>query len=156
MNPPCSVQNVSRWAQRHRWADRCWAYDVRKEEEQQAQAARDRTAMRERHLRIAMSLQSIAVHGIKELQAKIAAGTSLGLSPDELKGLMAQAVALERTTLGTDRARQFTKINVILGCHRNPGEPCGCQCPACAGCSGPTEEVPMLEAEGYDDPPKLN
>jgi hypothetical protein len=156
LNPPCSVQNVSRWAQRHHWQDRCWAFDVRKEEDRQAQDARDRLSMRDRHLKIAMSLQAIAVYGIRELQSKIASGAALNLSPEEIKALMAEAVKMERTTLGTDRARQYTKINVIMGVHRNPGEPCGCRCPACAGCSGPTEEAAMLEAEHDDEPPKLN
>jgi len=158
LNPPCSVQNVSRWAQRHRWQDRAWQFDARKEEERQMQDARDRIAMRDRHLKIALSLQRIAVAGIHELQQKIEAGKPLDLGAEEIKALMAEAVKLERTTLGTDRARQYTKINVIMGVHRNPGEQCGCQCPACLGCSGPTptEEAPMLEAEYDDEPPKLN
>ena len=161
LNPPCSVQNVSRWAQRHRWQDRAWQFDARKEEERQMQDARDRIAMRDRHLKIALSLQAIAVAGIRELQQKIERGIPLDLAPEEIKALMSQATALERTTLGADRARQYTRINVILGSHRHVGEVCGCDCPACAACCGRVngtdqEGTPLLEAEHDDEPPKPN
>src|SRR6266852_8986874 len=37
-----SVQNVGRWAQRHDWKGRAWAFDVRQEEIEREQLARDR------------------------------------------------------------------------------------------------------------------
>ena len=151
----CSVTNIWRWSVVHKWKDRCWAFDERREDEQQAQLARDRVSMRDRHLKIAMSLQSIAVHGIKELQAKVATGVPLGLSADEIKGLMAEATKLERTTLGTEGSRKYSKIIVNFGGgHRYAGEPCGCHCEACSTCTGPTNEdgtTTALETEGYDE-----
>jgi hypothetical protein len=115
LNPPCSVQNVSRWSHRHDWASRAWQFDLMREQEEREQQARDRMAMRKRHLQVSMLMQSIAVRGLEELRAKVACGTPLGLSPDECKNMMAEGTKLERLTLGTDRERTHTKIIVNLG-----------------------------------------
>jgi hypothetical protein len=152
----CSTTNIWRWSVVHDWKNRAWAFDVNREREQEQQLARDRVSMRSRHLKVSMVMQEIAVRGLMELQAKMASGTPLNLSPDEVRSLMDAAVKLERLTLGTDRDRKFTSIVVNVGTHRYAGEPCGCDCTACASCSGPSDGAPILEAEGQDEPPKLN
>jgi cytochrome c biogenesis factor len=110
----CSVANISRWSIAHNWKDRAWAWDLKREEEQRQQLAKDRVAMRNRHLQLALAVQGIAAHSIRELQAKIASGTPLGLSPEETKAFMDVGVRLERATLGTEKARNYTAIQVIV------------------------------------------
>jgi hypothetical protein len=110
----CSVANVSRWARVHNWQARAWAYDVRREQEEREQAARDRAAMRKRHLKLAMMMQGIAAHGLAELQGRIEQRLSLNMSAEECKSLMAEGVKLERATLGVEKDKQFTKIEVVV------------------------------------------
>jgi hypothetical protein len=111
----CSVANLSRWSRLHDWQGRAWAFDARREQEEREQMARDRSAMRKRHLKLAMAMQSIAAHGLAELQGRIEQKLSLNLSADECKNLMAEGAKLERRTLGEDRDRRFTQIIVNLG-----------------------------------------
>jgi hypothetical protein len=156
--PPCSVPNVARWSSQHGWQARAWAYDVHQEELQQAQDARDRAAMHRRHLKQAMLLQQIAVAGLLELQAKLDQKLPLDMKPEEVKALMDLGSKLERMTLGAGKHHQYTRINVVMGRHRYPHEPCGCSCTACAGChgEGKDEDYEGMELEGGDDPKKLN
>ena len=134
----CSVANLSRWSRMHDWRGRALAFDVRREQEEREQLARDRAAMRRRHLRLALALQSVAAHGIAEWQARIEQRLPLGLSAEECKSLMAEGVKLERLTLGAeDVGAKFTEIVVNLGDYADEpayeaalsgceeGEPCG-------------------------------
>jgi hypothetical protein len=122
LTPACSAANVARWSSRHSWQNRAWAWDKEQDLIRQAQEARDRTAMRKRHLQIAMTMQEVAVQGLLEMKAKIASGTALNLSATEIENLMTEAVKLERLTLGVEKdRRQFTEIRVILG--TSPDDP---------------------------------
>jgi hypothetical protein len=158
LSPPCSKANVARWSARHLWQSRAFAWDAEQEELQRQQFARDRVSMRKRHLQVAMLMQSIAAHGLAELAAKVEQKLPLNMKPEEAKALMDSGTKLERTTVGPERDRRFTKINVIFGTHRYPGEKCDCTCPACASCHG--AEVEVLDDESPiidgDEPKKLN
>jgi hypothetical protein len=81
----CSVANLSRWSRVHEWQARSYAHDLKRDQEQREQEARDRIAMRRRHLKLAMMMQSIAAHGLAELQGRIEQKLSLNLSADECK-----------------------------------------------------------------------
>jgi|ERR1035441_307585 hypothetical protein len=121
--PPCSTANVARWSSRHRWQQRAWAWDKEQDRIQQAQQARDRMAARKRHLAIAQEMQSIALHGLLELKAKIASGTALNMSPSDVENMLTEAIKLERLTLGVEKdRRQFTEIRVFIGEHTYEGE----------------------------------
>jgi hypothetical protein len=114
--PPCSVPNVARWSTQHNWQARAWAWDVHQDEQLRTQAARDRSAMYKRHLKVAMLMQEIAVAGLLELRAKLEQKLPLGLSADESKALMDAGTKLERVTVGPEKERgRYTQINVILG-----------------------------------------
>lgn len=121
--PACSAANVARWSSRHNWQSRAWSYDKEQDRIQQLQEARERTAMRKRHLAISQELQSVALHGLLELKAKIAAGTALNMSPGEIDHMFSEAAKLERLTLGVEKDRsQYTEIRVFFGEHAYEGE----------------------------------
>lgn len=159
-NFQCSVANVSRWARVHRWEDRAWAWDLKQEEKQRQQLARDRVNMRARHLKVAMLMQTVASHALLELASKVEQKLPLGMSADEAKALMDSGVKIERATIGPEKHREFTKINVVIGKQRYPGEKCDCGCAACVGCHGYPGDDGMGEAEppviDADEPKKLN
>src|ERR1035437_369841 len=116
--PPCSTANVARWSSRHRWQQRAWAWDREQDRIQQAQQARDRMAARKRHLAISQEMQSIALHGLLELKAKVASGTALGMTPGEGENMMTEAIKPERLVLGVEKdRRQFTEIRIFVGSH---------------------------------------
>lgn len=77
----CSSTNVERWASRWFWTQRTYAYDLIEEERFREQMSRDRVAMRRRQIQLGVACQSVAAHGVRELQAKVAAGTPLNLDP---------------------------------------------------------------------------
>jgi hypothetical protein len=123
LTPACSAANVARWSSRHNWQSRAWSYDKEQDRIQQEQEARDRSAARKRHLSIAQQMQSVALHGLLELKAKIASGTALNMSPTEVENMMTEAIKLERLTLGVEKDRsQFTQIRVFFGTHHHPDE----------------------------------
>lgn len=134
----CSVSNVSRWCVLHRWRDRAFAFDADRDEKEREQLARDRMAMRRRHLKLALSMQSIAAHGLQELQEKIRQGLPLNMTAGESNALMDAGVKLERVTLGGEgRESKYTKIVVNLG--DAPDDP-------------DEDEQPLIDG----DKPKLN
>jgi len=159
----CSTQNIQRWSRRWFWVLRTQAYDVIEEERFREQCSRDRLAMRRRQVSLGVACQSVGAHAIRELQSRIASGQPLGLSPSEIKDLLAIGAQLEAKGAGTEGSQRYTRIIVNFGhgSHQYPGEKCSCRCAACvAGCTGPPDDgktMPQLEAAGYDEPdPKLN
>jgi hypothetical protein len=110
----CSVANLSRWSRLHDWQGRAWAWDVRREQEEREQLARARSAMRARHLKIAMALQSVGTHALAELQGRIEQKLPTGLSPDEARAMIDAGARMERQTLGEGKEGRFTKISVIV------------------------------------------
>lgn len=124
LSPACSVSNVARWSLRHNWPQRAFAFDKEEDRRQQAEEARDRTAARKRHLQISQHMQAIALQGLLEMKAKIAAGQSLGMTPSEIETMMSSAIKIERLVLGEGKdRRQYTDIKVFVGEHKYPGEP---------------------------------
>jgi hypothetical protein len=158
----CSSTNIERWARRWCWVHRVQAFDVIEEEKFREQMSRDRVSMRRRQIALGIACQNIAAHGVREFQAKVAAGSALNLGAQEIKDLLAIGSQLEGKGMGEERDSRFTKIIVNFGGHQYVGEHCACRCAACiSGCTGsPGEDgktIPALEAAGYDDPdPKVN
>jgi hypothetical protein len=111
----CSHTNVRQWASRWVWKNRVDAFDRFADEEDRYAMAKNRLEMRKRHANIGMTLQSLAVRGIQELQAKVAAGTPLGLEPAELSKFLDVGARMEARAYGEDRDSRFTQIIVSLG-----------------------------------------
>lgn len=113
----CSPQNIHRWARRWNWTLRCREFDLVEEEKFREQTARDRVAHRRRQVTIGQHLQSIAVAGLRELQARAASKLPLNLAPSEVAILLRLGDELEGRGLGEDRegVSRFTRINVVLG-----------------------------------------
>ena len=121
--PSCSTANVARWSSRHRWQQRAWVWDKEQDRIQQAQQARDRSTARKRHLAIAQEMQSIALHGLLELKAKVAAGTALNMTSGEVENMLTEAIKLERLTLGVEKdRRELAEIRIFIGEHTYDGE----------------------------------
>jgi hypothetical protein len=119
----CSVANISRWARLYDWEARAYRHDVEKDEQQRRELALERVAARKRHLKLAAMLQSVAAHGLAELQHKIEQKLPLNLSLEECKSSLAEGIKIERSTLGEDDpASKYVRINVIFGRTRDePG-----------------------------------
>lgn len=112
----CSLPNVLRWARKWDWETRAAEFDIHQDDEQRAELARGRSAMRRRHLQIAMAMQNIAVVGLQELQAKVQQKLPLNLSADEVRSLLVSAAKIEHDALGPEReAGRYTEIIVHLG-----------------------------------------
>jgi len=113
----CSSQNIERWARRWAWTNRVYAFDLVEEEKLREQMSRDRVAHHRRQIQIGQALQSVAAHGLRELQGKIEQKLPLNLAPEQLAVLLKLGDELERRGLGEDRegASHFTRINVVLG-----------------------------------------
>lgn len=124
LNPPCSIQNVFWWSTRHNWKLRCDAYDLHLDQQQRQEFSRQRTRMRSRHLQLAVAMGNVAAHGIREWQAKIAAGVELNLAPEQVALLVKCSAELERSTLGL-AAESHPVINVLFGKHRYSDEKAG-------------------------------
>lgn len=103
--------HASRWD----WRTRADAFDRHQDEENRRAMARGRLEMRERQGKLGMAMQSIGTQGLKELQAKLAAGTPLGLTVDECVRMISEGAKIERSARGEDAEAQYTKINVIIG-----------------------------------------
>ena len=158
----CSSQNIERWSRRWFWVARVQAFDVLEEERFREQCSRDRLAMRRRQIQLGAACQSVAAFGVRELQAKIAAGTPLALAPEQIAALLKVGIDIEGRGMGEEKGSRYTRIVVNLGHHRYPNEACGCKCPACAACHGEgavveneDEMVDALDVEG-GDPKQLN
>jgi hypothetical protein len=113
----CSPQNIFQWSSRFDWRGRCDAYDIEQDQIQRADLVRRRVRMKERHLNLAMSMQGIAAHAMREWQVRIASGAALDLAPEQIALLTKCSIELERTTMGEERDQKFTTINIVLGEH---------------------------------------
>lgn len=112
----CSPQNIHRWARRWNWTSRVYAFDVVEEEKFREQTARDRVAHRRRQIQIGQIAQSVAVAGLRELQARLEQKLLLNLAPSEVAILLKLGDELESRGLGEDgTATKYTRIQVILG-----------------------------------------
>jgi hypothetical protein len=117
----CSVANVSRWSTRYQWHQRAWAFDSDIEERKLEQMAKDRIAMRQRHIKLGLELQALAATAVSELQEKISRGEALNLKPDEIVALMKLGAELEAKALGPERENGYARI-IVNFCHRYDDE----------------------------------
>ena len=124
LNPgrPISVSAVSQWSTKYRWKQRCWEFDYHEQQEVERQLSRERKAVRERQIRLAMSLQALGAQGLIELQKKIERGESLNMSVADILTMAKAGTRLVRSSLGEERDPAMTKIVVVLN-DPGPGEP---------------------------------
>jgi len=112
----CSTTNVERWARRWSWVSRCYEHDLVEEEKWRAQASRDRLAHRQRQVRVGQALQSVAIAGLREWQARLEQKLPLNLRPDEVATLLRLGDEIEGRGLGQgEGTNRYTRIQVILG-----------------------------------------
>lgn len=110
----CSPQNIFQWSSRFNWRGRCDAYDVEQDRLQREELARGRIRMRDRHLRLAVALQGLAAHAVREWQLRIEQGLPLNLAPEQIALLTKCATELEHRTMGTEAEHRYTQIVVRL------------------------------------------
>jgi len=112
----CSHTNVRQWASRWDWKVRADAYDRYADEQFCKQTVRDRLAHRRRQITIGQHFQSVAIAGLRELQARIEQKLPLNLDPSEIAALQKIGDDMETRGLGVDsEAGRYTQINVNLG-----------------------------------------
>ena len=80
---------IRRWKSTWDWAERVRAYDNELEKEARAKAIKDRKAMTERHIGIAMQLQKKALEALSSLSVE-------DMSPKDIKEYIKMATDLER------------------------------------------------------------
>jgi hypothetical protein len=145
----CSPQNVERWARRWNWLDRVYEHDLVEEEKINRQMSRDRMAHRRRQITIGQHFQSVAIAGLRELQAKIEQKLPLGLDPVQIAALQKIGDQLESAGLGQDReAAKYTRIVVSLGDQLDDPEPAAIRPALCDDATG--------DARDDDEHPKPN
>jgi len=111
----CSSTNVERWARRWNWVNRSYEFDLVEEERLRQQMSRERIAHRRRQIQIGQALQSVAVAGLREWQARLEQRLPLNLLPDQIATLLKLGDDLEARGLGEDEgAGRFTRIVVNL------------------------------------------
>ncbi|MFZ0418416.1 MAG: hypothetical protein WAM04_09930 [Candidatus Sulfotelmatobacter sp.] len=118
----CTPQNVERWARRWNWLNRCYEHDLVQEERFREQTARDRVAHHRRQIQIGQAVQSVAVAGLREWQARLEQGLPLNLAPEQLAVLLKFGDQLESSGLGEDKAGagRYTRIIVNFGVEEAP------------------------------------
>jgi hypothetical protein len=139
----CSSTNVERWARRWAWTQRTYEFDLVQEERFREQTIRDRLAHHRRQIQIGQALQSVAVAGLRELQARLEQKLPLNLDPSEIAAFQKLGDDLETRGLGEDRegnGGKFTRIVVNI----SDAEPI------------PDEEQLVETVDGAFDPSKLN
>lgn len=73
-------------------------------------------------MRLAMAMQGIAAHAVREWQLRIEQGLPLDLAPEQIALLTKCSAELERSAIGEDREHQATEICIYIGSHAYPGE----------------------------------
>lgn len=84
-----SRQLIERWKSKYNWSERVRMYDNELEKQAMAKAVKERRAMTERHIKIAMQMQKKALEALKELNEK-------NMSPRDIKEYIKLATELER------------------------------------------------------------
>src|ERR1700680_1693937 len=96
------LATVKRWSSRWNWQERCRAFDIDQNERESEDAHRERQAMRRRQIKLGQLLQTVADIGIGELEQKVEQKLSLGLSANEIIGMIRVGAELERESRGED------------------------------------------------------
>lgn len=92
---------LDRWKDRWDWKERVRQYDNSLEKEARAKAVKDRKAMTERHIGIAMQVQKKALEALASLSVE-------DMSPKDIKEYIKMATDLERLnrTFGEESSRE--------------------------------------------------
>jgi len=93
------VRQLNRWSSRWRWVERCQKYDDYLEHERRLQQEKERRAMHDRHARIGVLGQNIAVKGLECLLGKVQTGEQ-AVAPADLTRLLDTSVKVERLARG--------------------------------------------------------
>jgi hypothetical protein len=94
-----NVNRLKRLSTRWNWVERCQAYDDYLEYQDRLRQEKERRQMRERHAKIAVLGQNIAVKGLEKLLAKVQDGEQ-AVSPADLTRLLDTSVKVERLSRG--------------------------------------------------------
>lgn len=84
-----SATLIGKWSSRHNWPERVKAYDRDLDRQAHAQAVRDVRRMTQRHINIAMQLQSKALEALQQLDVTM-------LSPKMQLAFLSKATEIER------------------------------------------------------------
>jgi hypothetical protein len=93
------VGQLWRWSSKWRWVQRCEKYDDYLEYQDRLRQEKERRQMRDRHAKMAVLAQNIAVEGLKNLLAKVQDGEQ-GVAPADLTRLLDTGVRVERLSRG--------------------------------------------------------
>jgi hypothetical protein len=109
--PGCTSvrRQLNRWSSKWRWVERSHAYDDYLEYQHRLQQEKKRREMNERHAKIGILGQNVAVKGIENLLAKVQTGQQ-DLGPSELARLVDVSVKVERVARG-----ESTDIHEAVG-----------------------------------------
>ena len=80
---------IDRWKEKYNWSERVRMYDNELEKQAMAKAVKERRAMTERHIKIAMQMQKKALEALQALNKK-------DMSPRDIKDYIKLATELER------------------------------------------------------------
>ena len=80
---------IRRWKEKYNWSERVRLYDNELEKQAMAKAVKERKAMTERHIKIAMQMQKKALEALQALNKK-------DMSPRDIKEYIKLATELER------------------------------------------------------------
>ena len=80
---------IDRWKEKYNWSERVRLYDNELEKQAMAKAVKERKAMTERHIKIAMQMQKKALEALQALNKK-------DMSPRDIKEYIKLATEIER------------------------------------------------------------
>jgi hypothetical protein len=92
-------RQLERWSSRWRWVERCRKYDDYLEHQRRVQQEKERRAMHDRHAKIGVLGQNIAVKGLENLLGKVQKGGQ-AVAPADLTRLLDTSVKVERLARG--------------------------------------------------------
>ena len=99
-----SRTQIGKWSSGWDWTERVRAYDNELEKEARAKAVKDRKAMSDRHINIAMQLQKKALAALASLEVE-------DMSPKDIKEFIKMATDLERLNRTLEEDSNKSKDN---------------------------------------------
>lgn len=109
VNGSPSVRRLQVLSARWNWVERCQAYDDYLEYQRRLQQEKERRAMHDRHAKIALLGQNIAVKALENLLSKVQEGQN-AVAPGDITRLLDTSVKVERRARG-----ESTDIQASVG-----------------------------------------
>lgn len=99
---------IARWSGQWNWSERVRLYDNELEKQAFDEAVKERRAMSERHIKIAMQMQKKALEALQLLSVK-------DMSPRDIKDYIKTATEIERLNRTVDESSRSDKvINIVV------------------------------------------